>query len=473
MFENKAFQRLIDEDRANGEVIRIQGLNLHLRGLEGVSVNALILFESGDRGLVRAVHDHHVEVLAFNVDQIRIGMLAVLEQTVYQTGVGDSLIGRVMNASGEPLDDKGVITPSHYTEVFATAPGVAERQLVDTQLVSGVAIVDSLFPLVMGQRMAVLGDSKTGKSTFLRQLTTSQAKAGRIVIYVLIAKRQIEVDALVQHLNTTGAIERSIVIVANALESMSLAYLAPYVGCAIGEYFWKQGKDVVIVYDDLSNHAKIYRELSLLAEVNPGRDSYPGDMFYAHSSLLERAGKLAKSGGTFTALPVVLAANDDITSYLSTSLMSITDGQIIFDQQNFRQGVRPAVNVGLSVSRVGGRVQSPEWKALTVALFRKLADYRQAAEFAQFGSELAPQTRADLALGRSVYEIFKQAPHELYDVTTQYFMLATVLAGEGKVTLNIPLLKKLASEQAAKKPSGDLAPLVQQLLAAVRVGVSA
>ncbi|TAK89159.1 sodium-transporting two-sector ATPase [Patescibacteria group bacterium] len=472
MYDNKAFQRLMDDGRTNGEVISLKGLDLMIKGLEGASVNSLILFECGERGLVRAIHDHCVEVLAFSVKNIRIGTVGVLEQETYQAGVGDALVGRVMNVAGEALDGKGAITPTGYAEVFATAPGVAERQLVDKQLVSGVAIVDSLFPLVLGQRMAILGDSKTGKSTFLRQLTTSQAQEGRVVIYVLIAKRQIEIDALIQHLNTTGAIKRSIVIVASAFESLSLAYLAPYVGCTVGEYFWRQGKDVVVVYDDLSSHAKIYRELSLLAEVSPGRDSYPGDMFYAHSSLLERAGKLAKGGGTLTALPVVLTPNDDITSYLSTSLMSITDGQIIFDQDNFRRGVRPAVNVGLSVSRVGGRVQSPEWKTLTVNLFRKLADYRQAAEFAQFGSELAAQTQADLALGRSVYEIYRQTPQELHSVTAQYLMLATVLAGGGKVTINIPLLKKLATERAAGKPAEDWSQEVQQLLAQVKVGVS-
>lgn len=472
MYENKTFQRLIDAGHPNGEVVSLKGLNLRVQGLEGVSVNSVVLFESGERGLVRAIHEHYVEVLAFANQNVHIGMVAVLEQAVYQAGVGDSLVGRIMSVTGEPLDGKGAITPSAYAEVFATAPGVAERKLVDAQLVSGVAIVDSLFPLVLGQRMAILGDSKTGKSTFLRQLTTTQAQANRVVVYVLIAKRQVEVDALVADLQKTGAIKRSIVIVASAFEALSLAYLAPYVGCTVAEYFWKQGGDVVVVYDDLSNHAKVYRELSLLEEVSPGRDSYPGDMFYVHSSLLERAGKLAKGGGTLTALPVVLAANDDITSYLSTSLMSITDGQIIFDQQNFRSGVRPAVNVGLSVSRVGGRVQSAEWKSLTVNLFRKLADYRQAAEFAQFGSELAAQTQADLALGRAVYEIFRQAPQELYPLTAQYYMLATVMAGEGKSTLNLPLLKKLSLEKAEAKSVGDPAAEVMQLLAAVKVGVS-
>lgn len=473
MYENKAFQRLMDDGRTNGEVVSLHGLNLRIRGLEGVSVNSVVLFESGDRGLVRAIHDHYVEVLAFTATGVKIGMVAVLEQEVYQAGVGDALVGRIMSVTGEPLDGKGAITPSGYAEVFATAPGVAERKLVDKQLASGVAIVDSLFPLVLGQRMAILGDSKTGKSTFLRQLTTTQAQSKRVVVYVLIAKRQVEIDALVADLQKTGAMKNSIVIVASAFEALSLSYLAPYVGCTVAEYFWKQGGDVVVVYDDLSNHAKVYRELSLLEEVSPGRDSYPGDMFYAHSSLLERAGKLADGGGTLTALPVVLAANDDITSYLATSLMSITDGQIIFDQQNFRSGVRPAVNVGLSVSRVGGRVQSAEWKSLTVNLFRKLADYRQAAEFAQFGSELAAQTQADLALGKAVYEIFRQTPQELHSLNAQYYMLATVLAGEGRVTLNLPLLKKLATEKAAAAPSADIGAEVQQLLAAVKVGVSA
>jgi F-type H+-transporting ATPase subunit alpha len=465
MFENQAFEKLVTAGNPTGEIIATNSLLIRLRGLDGVSVNSLIMFESGDQGLVRSISDQMVEVMALSTSRLRIGMVAVLQQKVYQTAVGDNLIGRIINVLGQPLDGKGPIPPSGYADVFAPAPGIIERAGLSDQLVTGVGIVDSLFPFVLGQRLAILGDNKTGKTTFLRQLTTYQTAVGQTVVYVLIAKRQVDIDMLVSSFQASGAMKNVIMVVASTFEALSLSYLAPYVACAIAEDLWNRGKNVVTIYDDLSNHAKAHRELSLLAEVNPGRDSYPGDMFYSHSSLLERAGKLASSGGTLTALPVVLTPSDDITSYLPTSVMSITDGQLIFDQTTFRRGIRPAVNVGLSVSRVGGRVQPQHWKILSGQLFKKLADYRQASEFAQFGSELAPQTQADLALGKVIYEIFKQTPNELYDLNTQYLMLATAMAGAGRVSLNVPMLKKMALERAQSLQSNsDLNVIVQELL---------
>ncbi len=473
MFENQAFSRLVADGNPTGEVVAVKELLVMVKGLEGVSVNALLLFENGDRGLVRAVRDTLVEVLTFSVRGAPLGILAVLERPVLQTGVGENLVGRVINVLGEPLDGKGAVATSDTADVFTEAPGIIARKALDTQLATGVAVVDALFPFVLGQRIAILGDNKSGKSTFLRQLTQNQAGAGHIIIYVLIAKRQVDVDTLIAELNETGAIKHSIVVVASSFDSLSQSYLAPYVACAMGEFLWRAGKDVIMIYDDLSNHAKVYRELSLLAELSPGRDSYPGDMFYAHSSLLERAGKLKKGGGTLSAIPVIMTPGDDITAYLSTSIMSITDGQIIFDLKSFRQGIRPAINVGLSVSRVGGRVQNQAWKSLSGQLFRKLADYRQAAEFAQFGSELAPQARADLAMGRQVYEIFKQLPRELYDLNAQFLMLGTVLTGGGKVSLNVAMLKQEAIKRSAElNADTDPAQLLQQLLQAVTIQVA-
>jgi F-type H+-transporting ATPase subunit alpha len=286
----------------------------------------------------------------------------------------------------------------------------------------------------------------------------------------MIAKRQVDVDRLVGGLNETGAIKNCIVVVASSFDSLAQSYLAPYVACAMAEYLWHHDRDVIVIYDDLSNHAKVYREMSLLAEVSPGRDSYPGDMFYSHSSLLERAGKMSSNGKTLTALPVVLTPNDDVTAYLPTNVMSITDGQIIFDLLSFRKGIRPAVNVGLSVSRVGGRVQNAGWKDLSGRLFRKLADYRQAAEFAQFGSELAVQSQADLALGQLIYEVYKQTPQELFDLNTQYLMLAVVMASEGRSSLNVTMLKQMAGQEAAAiKSDADLAGAVEKLLAATTI----
>jgi F-type H+-transporting ATPase subunit alpha len=474
MFDNQAFAKLVTDGHPTGEIVGTNGLLIRVRGLEGVSVNSLIMFENGDHALVRGVEDTTVEVLSLSTNRLKMGMLAVLDQQVYQTGVGEGLVGRIINVLGEPLDGQGPVAVSAYADVFTKAPGIIERSALDKQLVTGVSIVDSLFPFVLGQRMAILGDNKTGKTSFLRQLTTYQAHEGQIIVYVLIAKRQVDIDMLVASFQESGAMKNVIMVVASTFEALSLSYLAPYVGCAMAEHLWKLGKNVIIIYDDLSNHAKAHRELSLLAEVSPGRDSYPGDMFYAHSSLLERAGKLVEGGGTLAALPVILTPSDDITAYLPTTVMSITDGQVIFDQSTFRRGVRPAVNVGLSVSRVGGTVQPKYWKALTSQLFRKLADYRQAAEFAQFGSELAPQTQADLALGKVLYEVYKQAPNELYGVTAQYLMLAAAMAGEGKVSLNVATLKKIAQEKATGlKPEDDPTPLVQDIMKASTVQVKA
>jgi F-type H+-transporting ATPase subunit alpha len=472
MYEDQRFEKLIADGQPSGQVVGANSLLIQVRGMKGVRVNSMVRFENGDRGLVRSLDEDTVEVLALSVGRVRLGMMVVVDQEVYHTGVGEGLVGRIINVLGEPLDGKGPVAVSAQAQVFAEAPGIIERTGLTDQLVTGVAIVDSLFPFVLGQRIAVLGDNKTGKSTLLRQLTTAQVAAGQIVVHVLIAKRQVDIDQLVSGLQKSDALKSTIIVVASTFEALSLSYLAPYVGCAIAEHLWRQGKNVIIIYDDLSNHAKAYRELSLLAEVSPGRDSYPGDMFYAHSSLLERAGKLAKGGGTLAALPVVLTPNDDITAYLPTSVMSITDGQIIMDQQSYRKGIRPAVNVGLSVSRVGGRVQPPHWKELSGQLFRKLADYRQAAEFAQFGSELAAQTQADLALGKHIYEIYKQIPTEIYDLTAQYLMLATVLAAGGRATLNVPMLKKLSQERASSLKEGDNpASLIHELLAATTVQV--
>ncbi len=466
MFENGVFSKLVADGQPTGEVISVNRMLARVKGLEGASLNSIILFENGDRGLVRSIEDQFVVVLTLSSRETHIGLLAVLEDEVYKVPVGEALIGRVVNVLGMPLDGKGPIQTTAHGPVFTTAPGIVERKSLETQLVTGVSIVDSLFPFVQGQRMAILGDSKLGKSTFLRQLTMHNAATTKsTIVYVLIAKRQVDIDTLVADLTAADALKHTIIVVSSSFDPLVLSYLAPYVGCAMGEYLWQNGRDTIMIYDDLSNHAKVHRELSLLAEVSPGRDSYPGDMFFAHSSLLERAGRLKSNGATQTALPAVLTPNDDITAYLSTNVMSITDGQLIFDLQSFRKGIRPAVNVGLSVSRVGGSVQSIPWKNLSTALFKKLADYRQAAEFAQFGSELSDEAQADLALGKLIYEIYKQPASEMYDVMSQFLMLGAAIRSGGRVQLNVSLLK----EQARKSAPGlnfetDLTQKIDELL---------
>jgi F-type H+-transporting ATPase subunit alpha len=290
--------------------------------------------------------------------------------------------------------------------------------------------------------MAVLGDGKTGKSAFMTQLTLAQKGTGRIVVHVLIGKRPADVDRLIGRLQAAQALDYCVIIVASTADALTQAYLAPYVGAAVGEHFWQSGRDVVMIYDDLTSHAKLYREMSLLLEVSPGRDSYPGDMFYAHSSLLERAGRLKSNKATLSAMAVVLTPADDITAHLPTDVMSITDGQIIFDADSFRQGIRPAVNVGLSVTRVGGKAQTPRQQKLTGGLFKSIAAYRQAMEFSRFGTELAVEAQAQLDLGKRIYEALKQPPDIIYTPLEQLLVLETIMKTEGKVGISVDALKQ-------------------------------
>jgi F-type H+-transporting ATPase subunit alpha len=316
-----------------------------------------------------------------------------------------------------------------------------------------------------------MGDTKSGKTSFLTQLGVNQVGTDRIVVYVLIGKRRLEIDSLLSRLTETNAINNSIVVIANIFDSLAQSYLAPYVGCSIAEYLWYNGRDVVVIYDDLTSHAKIYREVSLLSQVNPGRDSYPGDMFYAHSSLLERAGKLAANGKTLTALPAVITPGDDITAYLPTSIMSITDGQIIFDLATFRQNIKPAVNTGLSVSRVGGRAQNQRQKKLSGSLFKSLAAYRQAAEFSHFGTDMAPETMQALQLGQQINEAFRQTPGELFSLTEQELILEVVLEAAGQRKLNIGLLKMKVRELSPDlRNDEDIDKAIKQLLEASTMG---
>ena len=446
MFDNATFQQLVEADHLTGEVVAANSFIVEVKGLEGVPLGALVLFEDGQHGMVREAHGDHVTL--FNIDSERMepGTLAVVQQDLLSIPVGQELIGRVVSPMGVPLDGKGPLATHELSGVFNPAPGIMARSMLDTQLPSGVTAVDMFFPVVLGQRIAILGDSKSGKSTFVSQLSAKQAGTGRIVVYVLVGKRKVDVEMLLAGLRNSGAMEHTIVVLADIFDSLTLSYLAPYAGCAMAEYLWNSGRDVIIIYDDLSSHAESYRQLSLLQEVDPGRDSYPGDMFYAHSSLLERAGKLKTTGKTLTSLPLVVTPNDDITAYLSTSIMSITDGQIIFDLGVFREGIRPAVNAGLSVSRVGGQAQTKRQKRLSGTLFKTLAKYHQAEEFSHFGSSLSKSASIDLKLGKQIYDILKQPPETLWSLTQQQLMLETILLGAGTTEIDIAHLKEAVAQ---------------------------
>ncbi len=466
MFDNQTFQTLVEADNLTGEVVAVNSFIVEVKGLEGVRLGSQVLFEDGQRGLVREAYGDRVVLFNISSEKLAIGTLAVVEQDTLSVPVGRSLVGRVVSPMGVALDDKGAIQTSEVSGIFNPAPGIMDRAMLDQQLASGVTAVDSFFPIVLGQRIAILGDSKSGKSTFLSQLSASQTGTARIVVYVLIGKRKVDIEQLLANLKKSGAMEHTIVVLADVFDSLTQSYLAPYAACAMAEYLWHQGEDVIIIYDDLSSHAEAYRQLSLLQEVDPGRDSYPGDIFYAHSSLLERAGRLLDSKKTLTSLPVVLTPNDDITAYLSTSIMSITDGQIIFDLGIFRTGIRPAVNAGLSVSRVGGQAQTKRQKQLSTTLFKTLARYKQAEEFAHFGSQLSKEATIDLTVGKYIYQVLQQPPEELHSLAEQQLMLETVLATEGKRTLDVSGLKNAVHEVAGNaKTDEDYDRIEAELLA--------
>ncbi len=450
MFDNPQFQKLVEADQLTGEVVAVNSFLVEVKGLEGVRLGAQIMFEDGQRGLVREAYGDRVVLFNIDSERMTLGTLAVVENDVLSVPVGKNLIGRVVTPTGIPLDGKGTIKTSTTSGIFNPAPGIMARSMLNEQLASGVTAVDSFFPVVLGQRIAILGDSKSGKSTFLSQLSASQEGTDRIVVYVLMGRRKVDVERLLSNLRESGAMEHTIVVLADIFDSLTQTYLAPYAACAMAEYLWYNGQDVVIMYDDLSSHAEAYRQLSLLQEVDPGRDSYPGDIFYAHSSLLERAGKLKSNGKTLTSLPVVLTPNDDITAYLPTSIMSITDGQIIFDLGIFRQGFRPAVNSGLSVSRVGGQAQTTRQKRLSTTLFKQLARYRQAEEFSHFSSQLSKETRIDLTLGKYILQVLQQPPEERHSLVEQMLMLETVMLSGGEVEIDIAGLKKSVKEISHK-----------------------
>ena len=465
MFDSHLFQKLVEADNLTGEVVAVNSFLIEVQGLEGIRLGAKVLFEDGQRGLVREAYGDKVILFNLDSEQMAIGTLAVQQEQLMTIPVGKQLVGRVVDPMGTPLDGKGPLKTTQTSGVFNAAPGIMDRSALDTYLPTGVTAVDMFFPVVLGQRIAFLGDSKSGKSTILSQLSANQEGTNRIVVYVLVGKRKVDIENLLAGLRASGAMDHTIVVLADIFDSLTQSYLAPYAGCAMAEFLWYGGEDVIIIYDDLSSHAEAYRQLSLLQEVDPGRDSYPGDMFYAHSSLLERAGKLLKNGKTLTSLPIVLTPNDDITAYLSTSIMSITDGQIILDLSVFRSGIRPAVNAGLSVSRVGGNAQTVRQKRLSSTLFKTLARYKQAEEFSHFGSSLSKDAQTDLTLGQQIYAVLQQSTSERYSLTEQQLMLETVLLGEGDATLDVPKMKQAAKKVADKvKKEEDLDHIEKQLL---------
>lgn len=406
-----------------GIVIQVSDASCKIHGLTNVVYGELISFEGGNKGIVLNLDEDYVFAFLLYAN-ISVAELEVVRRTggVFKTGVGPGLRGRVINALGMPLDALGDISVESYNPIEVSIPGIIDRSPVNESLETGILAIDALVPIGKGQRELLIGNRNTGKTALALDAIMHQKGKNVTCVYVSIGQRQANLARIVRLFEERGALEYTCIVSADASEPALNKYLAAYVGCTIGEYFRDKGEDALIVYDDLSNHAIAYREMSLLMRRSPGREAYPGDVFYLHSRLLERAGKLA-TGGSLTALPVVQVQSDDITAYIPTNLISITDGQIFLDTKLFNNGVRPAVNVELSVSRVGGAAQTKAIKQVTRALRLELAQYNELLGFSQFGTELDVVSQQRLARGARVVELLKQKQFVGYNFVDQALML--------------------------------------------------
>ena len=404
-YENKISQA------DTGTVIMIGDGIARASGLDKCMANELLRFSNGEYGMALNLEENSVAIVMLGSDEgIREGDVVERTGTVVSVPVGEKLIGRVVNALGHPIDGKGPVETSQYYPIERNAPGIIERKGVSVPLQTGIKAIDSMIPIGRGQRELIIGDRQTGKTVIALDTILNQKGKDVICIYVAIGQKCSTVAQLVDTLTAGGAMDYTIVVSATASEQSPLQYIAPYSGCAMAEYFMDQGKDVLIVYDDLSKHAVAYRALSLLIRRPPGREAYPGDVFYLHSRLLERAARVdpAHGGGSITALPIIETQAGDVSAYIPTNVISITDGQIFLETELFHSGVMPAVNPGISVSRVGGNAQIKAMKKVAGSLKLLYSQYRELQGFAQFGSDLDADTRARLAQGERIVEVLKQ-----------------------------------------------------------------
>ena len=402
---------MVSKDQEVGTVIWVGDGIATIYGIEHAMYGEIVIFENGVRGMVQDIKRDQVGCIIFGKDtEIKEGTKVTRTKKKAGIPVGDAYLGRIINALGAPIDGKGEIKADDYRAIEQEAPGIVDRQSVKQPMETGILAIDSMFPIGRGQRELIIGDRQTGKTSIAVDTILNQKGKDVVCIYVAIGQKASTVAKLVNTLTKNGAMDYSIVLSSTASESASLQYIAPYAGTALAEYFMYKGKDVLIVYDDLSKHAVAYRALSLLLERSPGREAYPGDVFYLHSRLLERSSKLNDElgGGSITALPIIETQAGDVSAYIPTNVISITDGQIFLESDLFNSGMRPAVNVGLSVSRVGGAAQTRAMKKASGTIRIDLAQYREMEVFTQFSSDLDDMTKEQLQYGKGLMELLKQ-----------------------------------------------------------------
>ena len=441
-----AFTPSVSVERV-GTVTALSDGVVRISGLTNIAASEMLEFADGTLGVALNLEEYSVGAIVFgDFSKIQVGQTVKATGRLLSVPVGDAFIGRVVSALAEPIDGKGEITEQAFYPVEKLAPGVITRQSVNQPMQTGIKAIDSMIPIGRGQRELIIGDRQTGKTAIAIDTILNQKGQNIICIYVAIGQKESKVARIVSELADKGALEYTIVLTAGASEPAAMSYIAPYSGVALAEYFMDQGKDVLIVYDDLSKHAVAYREISLLLRRPPGREAYPGDVFYLHSRLLERAAKLNKDfgGGSITALPIIETQAGDVSAYIPTNVISITDGQIFLESDLFYQGVRPAVNVGLSVSRVGSSAQTKAMKKVAGKLRLALAQYRELAAFSQFGSDLDDATKTQLELGSRMAEILKQGQ---YKPVTNEHEVAIIYAVSNGFLNDIPVAKVAEFEQ--------------------------
>ena len=428
---------MMSKDSEVGTVITVGDGIASIYGIDHAMYGEIVTFENGLKGMVQDIRRNEIGCILFGSDT-RISEGTKVTRTGKRAGVpvGDAYIGRVVNALGEPIDGKGSIEADGYRPIEQEAPGIVDRKSVSVPMETGILSIDSLFPIGRGQRELIIGDRQTGKTSIALDTILNQKDKDVICVYVAIGQKASTVAKVVNTLKTNGALDYTIVVSSTASDCAPLQYIAPYAGTAMAEYFMYKGKDVLIVYDDLSKHAVAYRALSLLLGRSPGREAYPGDVFYLHSRLLERSSRLSdeNGGGSITALPIIETQAGDVSAYIPTNVISITDGQIFLESGLFAAGMRPAVNVGLSVSRVGGAAQTKAMKKASGSIRIDLAQYREMEVFTQFSSDLDPATKEQLEYGSGLMELLKQP---LYHPMSLHEKVITLCAATHKIFLGI------------------------------------